>query len=61
MAAYILVAIWVISHFICVYILRRRNVKTGLTLDILGVFLGPFAIPLAFIAGRKPSPEKPPR
>ena len=53
MTAYALVAVWIVSHFICAYIVRRRNVKVGLPLEIIGVFLGPFAIPIAFVAGTK--------
>lgn len=54
MIAFALVGIWLLSHIVCIYILRRRNVKVGFALELLGIFLGPFAIPSAFAAGRKP-------
>ncbi len=47
----ILSIIWIASNFLCVYILRRRNLKVGILLRILGAILGPFAIPMACYMG----------
>ncbi len=54
MAAYIVALIWLISNFVCIYILRKRLVKVGFLAKLVGVFLGPLAIPLVFIVGSKP-------
>ena len=51
MGAPILSIIWIASNFLCVYILRKRNLKVGVLLRILGAILGPFAIPMACYMG----------
>ncbi len=53
MAAYIVALVWLISHFVCIYILRKRLVKVRLLAELVGVLLGPLAIPLAFFVGSK--------
>lgn len=50
MGAYIPVAVWLVSGFICAFIARKRGVKTTLFWTLLVAFLGPFAIPLMFLA-----------
>ena len=54
MAAYVPVIIWLVSAIICLYIARARNVKLNLMRRLIVVVLGPFAIPLTFLA----KPEK---
>lgn len=54
MAAYIPVIIWIVSAIICQYIARARNLKSNLVRKLIVVFLGPLAIPLAFLV----KPEK---
>lgn len=49
MAAYAIVAIWLISNIVCLYLVKKRNVELGLVLRIVGVLLGPLAIPLVYI------------
>lgn len=48
MAAFVPVILWIISAMICHYIARVRNVKPNLTRRFIVLFIGPFAIPLAF-------------
>lgn len=50
MGAYIPMIIWLISMVICHYIAKKRNVRPNLFWTLLVVFLGTFAIPLAFLA-----------
>lgn len=50
MAAYLPVLIWTFSAAICYYIGMRRGIKPTLTSKVLVVLLGPFAIPLLFLA-----------
>lgn len=54
MAAYMPVIIWIVSAIICYYIARARNVKSNLVRRLIVLFLGPLAIPLAFVV----KPEK---
>jgi hypothetical protein len=48
--AYIPVAIWFASALICIYIARRRRVKPSFFWNLVVILLGPFAIPLVFLA-----------
>jgi len=48
--AYIPVLIWFLSAMICLYIARTRHVKITLFRKLVVIFLGPFAIPLAFFS-----------
>jgi hypothetical protein len=50
MTAYAPVLIWLLSAVICYYIAKARGVKPGLTWNVIVVLLGPFAIPLIFLA-----------
>jgi hypothetical protein len=50
MSAYIPVVVWVISGVVCIYIAKRRHVKLSLFWDFVVVLLGPFAVPLMFLA-----------
>ena len=50
MGAYIPVIVWVISAIICYLIAKKRDVEHSLFWDLIIVFLGPFAIPLIFLA-----------
>ena len=50
MAAYVPVIIWLVSAIICLYIARARNVKPNLMRRLIVIVLGPFAIPLTFLA-----------
>lgn len=55
MGAYIPVIVWLIAMVICIWIARRRNVKSTFLIELLVVSLGPFAIPLMFLF--KPEPD----
>ena len=57
MSSYVLVAIWVLSHIVCVYLAKKRNVELNAILRIIGVCLGPLAIPLVFALKPKPSQD----
>ena len=50
MGAYIPALVWVFFGYICWVIARKRGVKLTFLWTILIVFLGPFAVPLMFIA-----------
>ena len=50
MIDYVPVLIWVLSAIICYYIAKARGVKYGLMWNMIIVLLGPFAIPLIFLA-----------
>ena len=50
MATYAPVIIWVIGAMLCYYIAKARKVKINLFWSIAIVILGPFAIPLMFLA-----------
>ena len=50
MGAYIPALVWLISAFICAYIAKKRHVEANLFWNLVVVFLGPFAIPLVFLA-----------
>lgn len=52
MATLVLAAIWVVSNFLCLYIIKKRNVKVGVLVRFIAVLLGPFAIPMACFLGR---------
>lgn len=54
MTAYLPALIWSLSAFACLFIAKRRSLKTTAVRAILVVFLGPFAIPLVLAA----RPEK---
>jgi hypothetical protein len=54
LGAYIPLIIWLISGLICFVIANKRGIRTRLGWNLLIVFLGPFAIPLLFLA----RPEK---
>ena len=58
MAAYVPVIIWIVSAIICLYIAQARNVKSNLVRRLIVVFLGPLAIPLAFLAKPENSQDK---
>lgn len=55
MSGYELAGIWMVSNLLCAYIIKKRNLEPGIPLTILGVFLGPFAIPLVFVLSPKSS------
>ena len=48
--AYAPVLIWLLSAIICYYIAKTRGVKPGLMWKMTVVLLGPFDIPLIFLA-----------
>mgnify|MGYP000391392131 FL=1 len=50
MEAYVPVIIWVLGAVICSLIARARNVKPTFPRNVVVLFLGPFAIPLVFLA-----------
>ncbi len=50
MTAYAPLLIWLLSAIICYYIVKARGVKPGLMWKMIVVLLGPFAIPLIFLA-----------
>ena len=50
MGPYILLLIWIISAIVFEWIARRRGVAPGFFWRVIVVFLGPLAIPLAFLA-----------
>lgn len=51
MDPYIPVSIWIVSAVVCIYIAKARHLKPTLLRRFIVVLLGPFAIPLIFIAG----------
>ncbi len=52
MEPYLLVIIWVLSHGICLYLIKKRNLRLTLLWQITCVILGPFAIPLVLMLKR---------
>ena len=54
MSTYLPALIWSLSAFVCLFIAKRRSLKTTAVRAILVVFLGPFAIPFMLAA----RPEK---
>ena len=48
MSAYVITFIWLLSHIICFYLAKKRQVKPNLFHKIVAVILGPLAIPLVF-------------
>lgn len=48
MGAYAFLIIWLVSHIICFYIAKRRNIKLTLLRRLFAVILGPLAIPFVF-------------
>lgn len=48
--AYIPAVIWFVSALICIYLARKRHVKASFFWNLMIVLLGPFAIPLVFLA-----------
>ena len=55
MSGYVIAVIWILSNFLCAYLIKKRNLEPGVPLTALGVILGPFAIPLVFILKPKSS------
>ncbi len=55
MTAYVPALIWLLSVIICYYIAKARHVKPSLIWNVIVVLLGPFAIPLVFLAKPKES------
>lgn len=55
MTNYIPFLIWFMSAMICYYIAKKRGVKPSFLWAIIVVLLGPFAIPLIYMA--KPAPR----
>lgn len=52
MTTYLPALIWSLSAFVCLFIAKRRYLKTTAARAILVVFLGPLAIP--FVLAAKP-------
>jgi hypothetical protein len=50
MGAYIPFLVWLAGMAICAYIARKRNVRVTFFWNLVVVVLGPFAIPLMFLA-----------
>ena len=50
MTAYLPALIWSLSAFACLFIAKRRALKTTAVRAILVTFLGPFAIPFVLAA-----------
>ncbi len=50
MTAYVPALIWLLSAVVCYYIAKTRGVKPNAIWGIVVVLLGPFAIPLIFLA-----------
>ena len=55
MTTYLPALIWSLSAFACLFIAKRRLVKTTAVRAVLVTLLGPFAIPFVLVA----KPEKP--
>ena len=55
MTTYLPALIWSLSAFACLFIAKRRLVKTTAVRAVLVTLLGPFAIPFVLLA----KPEKP--
>ncbi|WP_219115831.1 hypothetical protein [Janthinobacterium sp. UMAB-56] len=53
MTTYLPALIWSLSAFVCLYLAKRRSLKTTAVRAILVVFLGPLAIP--FVLAAKPA------
>lgn len=51
--ALLLVLIWFASGFIVLYIGRKRGIKFSTKMDLAVAFLGPLAIPFAFMGKSK--------
>ncbi|WP_174999119.1 hypothetical protein [Rugamonas aquatica] len=54
MSEYVPALVWLLSGFVCLYIAKRRNVRPTTLWAMLVAVIGPFAIPLVFVA----KPEK---
>ena len=54
MSAYVIGAIWLLSNIMCLYLVKNRNIAPSLISKVVGVLLGPFAIPLVFFLKPKP-------
>ena len=52
MTAYLPALIWSLSAFACLFIAKRRSLKTTAVRAVLVTFLGPLAIP--FVLAAKP-------
>jgi len=52
MAAYVFLIIWLISHLICLYIAKIKNIKPTLLMRLFAVLLGPLAIPFVFFMNK---------
>ena len=57
MSTYLPALIWSLSAFACLFIAKRRCLKTTAVRAILVVFLGPFAIP--FVLAARPEKRHP--
>jgi len=57
MSAYVPVLVWMLSAGICYYIAKIRNVKPTFMGKLVVLFIGPFAIPLVFLAKSKKAIE----
>ncbi|WP_101481512.1 hypothetical protein [Janthinobacterium sp. 61] len=57
MSTYLPALIWSLSAFVCLFIAKRRSLKTTAVRAILVVFLGPFAIP--FVLAARPEKRHP--
>jgi hypothetical protein len=50
MDAYIPLVIWLVGAIICYYIAKKRGIKSTFLWQMTVLLLGPFAIPLVFMA-----------
>ncbi len=50
MMEYVLVLIWILSAGVCAWIGKARHVRPSFLWKTVVVILGPFAIPLVFLA-----------
>ena len=57
MSNYVPVIIWVLSAFVCLWIAKARHVRPTTLWAIVVAILGPFAIPLVFLARPSQTPQ----
>mgnify|MGYP000359674656 CR=1 FL=1 len=50
MTAHLLASIWIASNFYCMHLLKTRQLKIGFILGMIGLLLGPLAIPMILLA-----------
>ena len=55
MSDYVMVVVWLAGAGICLWIARARHVEPSFFWNAIVVLLGPLAIPLLFLAKRRPS------